>query len=365
VSVTESPLRATVVSDDEARFLSAMLAGTSRTFALTIPRLPPVLRWVVADAYLLCRIADTIEDEPELDPQDKNRFHLRFRAVVSGDQDPKPFVSELLPRLSQRTTPAERELLAELPRVVAFTHKLDTSVRRCLNRTLEIMCEGMPRFQRHVSLEGLEDVAELDRYCYYVAGVVGEMLTELFCLYDARVAERRAKLSSLAVSFGLGLQMTNILKDFWEDRKHGVCWFPRDVFARRGCSLATLEPRAGFEAGVRDLMALAHRHLHRALTFTLTIPREQRGIREFCLWAIGYAVFTLRKLATHPGYRCGEDVKISRRSVRTISRVLALTAGQDGTLRTLFSLTTRSLPLANDESVAFEASPYPTQSPPE
>jgi farnesyl-diphosphate farnesyltransferase len=362
-AATVDCLRGTVVSGDEARFLSDMLAGTSRTFALTIPRLPATLRWVVGDAYLLCRIADTIEDEPELDPQEKKRFHTRFREVVAGRRQAEPLVLELLPRLSQRTTAAERKLVENLPKVVDFTQRLASPVRASIERTLEVMCEGMPLFQRRVSLEGLENVDDLDRYCYYVAGVVGELLTDLFCFYDARVAERRARLAPLAVSFGLGLQITNILKDFWEDRAHGVCWFPRDVFARYRCDLRTLEPRAGFDAGVRDLIALAHRHLHRALAYTLTIPREERGIREFCLWAVGYAVFTLRKLISSPEYRSGESVKIGRRSVRTISRVLSLTASWDGVLRALFASATRSLPLAAEESVSFGPGPLSTQTP--
>ena len=48
-----------------------LLEGVSRTFALTIPQLPAVLAPVVANAYLLCRIQDTIEDEPTLDVASK------------------------------------------------------------------------------------------------------------------------------------------------------------------------------------------------------------------------------------------------------------------------------------------------------
>ena len=49
-------------SDDE--FQSDMLKRVSRTFALTIPQLPSTLCKVVSNAYLLCRIVDTIEDDP-------------------------------------------------------------------------------------------------------------------------------------------------------------------------------------------------------------------------------------------------------------------------------------------------------------
>jgi hypothetical protein len=80
--------------------------------------------------------------------------------------------------------------------------------------------------------------SDLDDYCYYVAGVVGEMLTELFCDYSPAIARHRPALSALSASFAQGLQMTNILKDVWEDRGRGACWLPQDVFARHGIILA-------------------------------------------------------------------------------------------------------------------------------
>jgi PAS domain S-box-containing protein len=68
-------------------------------------------------------------------------------------------------------------------------------------------------------------------YCYFVAGVVGEMCTDLFCLHSPELAAQRTAMMRLAVSFGQGLQMTNILKDIWDDRPANACWLPRSVFA--------------------------------------------------------------------------------------------------------------------------------------
>ncbi len=104
----------------------------------------------------------------------------------------------------------------------------------------------MPRFQFNASLQGLARSSDLDDYCYYVAGVVGEMLTDLFCDYSADIAGRRPALNALAASFAQGLQMTNILKDVWEDRSRGACWLPQEVFTRHGVDLGTVvEPIAG------------------------------------------------------------------------------------------------------------------------
>ena len=54
------------MTDRDLAYQAAMLQCVSRTFALTIPQLPGALRDVVGNAYLLCRIVDTIEDEPTL-----------------------------------------------------------------------------------------------------------------------------------------------------------------------------------------------------------------------------------------------------------------------------------------------------------
>ena len=142
------------------------------------------------------------------------------------------------------------------------------------------MCYGMPRFQSTASLLGLARSTDLDEYCYYVAGCVGDMLTELFCEYSAGAALHRAELQRRAVSFAQGLQMTNILKDVWEDRSRGACWLPQEVFTPHGVDLARLSPEPRdprFDAGMRDLIAVAHAHLRNALDYTLLIPGSGQG----------------------------------------------------------------------------------------
>ena len=56
------------LASDES-YQEQALPGVSRTFALTIPELPGDLRRVVTNAYLLCRIADTIEDDNSTPPE--------------------------------------------------------------------------------------------------------------------------------------------------------------------------------------------------------------------------------------------------------------------------------------------------------
>lgn len=331
---------------DEA-YQARILQGVSRTFALTIPELPPALARVVGNAYLLCRIADTIEDEPVLSPAQKRRFSRQFIEAVAGEGDAREFARELSPLLSDYTLEAERDLVRNTPRVVRLTYSFNDTQRRALARCVRIMSEGMADFQENKSLAGLENLAALDRYCYYVAGVVGEMLTELFCDHVPEMRPHREVLLRLGVSFGQGLQMTNILKDLWDDRRRGACWLPRDVFWRAGFELEDLTPGRydpAFGEGLRELIGIARMHLHNALAYTLMFPSSEPGIRRFCLWALGMAVLTLRKIHHRLDFTTGQEVKISRRSVRMTVLVTSWTVRSDVALKLLFGLFTRSLP---------------------
>jgi farnesyl-diphosphate farnesyltransferase len=283
-----------------------------------------------------------------LTPDEKLEFHDRFVAVVADRESPDAFAQALEPRLSAVTLPAERELVHETPGVVAVTHSFGDRERAAIERCVRIMCEGMPHFQRHASLAGVEDVAELDRYCYYVAGVVGEMLTELFCAYSPAIEAQRPVLAPLATSFGQALQMVNIIKDTWADRERGVCWLPRDVFRRVGLSVETLAGgvhRDAMAAAFAELIALAHGHLLNAFTYTMAIPRNETGIRRFLLWALGLAVLTLRKLYGSVAFLNGQSVKVSRRMVKATVMTTSLAVQQDWVLSRLMQLSSGRLPL--------------------
>ena len=333
----------------DAVYQDQILPHVSRTFALTIPQLPAELRISVTNAYLLCRIADTIEDEPALSPPETEGYMQRFVSVLGGRGDAESLARELETRLSDRTLPSERDLVRNLQRVMNVTSALSESQRTAIHRCVELMCYGMPRFQSTASRSGLPRLTDLDDYCYYVAGVVGDMLTELFCEYSPVIASRRTALQSLSVSFAQGLQMTNILKDVWEDRSHGACWLPQEIFSPHGVDLAQLTstpPDPGFAAGMRELIGVAHAHLRNALEYTLLIPANEAGIRRFCLWAIGLAVLTLQKIHGNPEFTAGVQVKVSRRAVAMTRLLTDLSRRNDWLLRRLFARAARGLPVA-------------------
>lgn len=344
--------RANGASQADLDYQASILPGVSRTFALTIPVLPDGLTDVVTNAYLLCRLADTIEDDVGLDDVQKSLFHSRFVAVVEGVEPAEPFAQALVPLLSDRTLVAERELVRNTAAVIRVTHGFSEAEKAALTRCVRIMCSGMPEFQRSKSLNGLEDLREMGRYCYYVAGVVGEMLTDLFCLYCPELRDRRERMMRLAPSFGQGLQMTNILKDIWDDRQAATCWLPRSVFNGHDFDLANLDEEhlsPVFAEGLNELVGVAHAHLRNALEYTCLIPKRESGMRKFCLWSIGLAILTLRKIHNNPAFTSGAEVKVSRRTVRATIMTTNLTLMSNRALRLIFGRAADGLPLALPE----------------
>jgi farnesyl-diphosphate farnesyltransferase len=204
----------------------------------------------------------------------------------------------------------------------------------------------MPIFQAMDLHGGLATLADMDRYCYYVAGCVGEMLAKLFCHYSPEIAQHKDELLKLSVSFGQGLQMTNILKDIWDDAERGVCWLPQDIFTETGFDLKNLTQEThseSFRIGLEHLIGIAHSHLHNALKYTLLLPSHEVGIRNFCLWALGMAILTLKKIKQNLDFNNSNQVKITRNSVKATILATRLAGRSNAMLSFLFNLTSREL----------------------
>ncbi len=103
-------------------------------------------------------------------------------------------------------------------------------------------------------------------------------------------------------------------------------------------------PARAFSDGMTSLLAVAHAHLRNARTYTLLLPREEAGIRRFCLWALGLAVLTLNNIHRRPLFRDAREVKVSRRTVAAVAIMGRMTARHDRSIEWLFNLATRGLP---------------------
>src|SRR5262249_56285838 len=122
----------------------------------------------------------------------------------------------------------------------------------------QVMTSGMSELMQVQEANGrgrgLADVDQMLTYCYYVAGVVGEMLTELFARHSSAIEARASELIVRAPAFGRALQLTNILRDARQDLEDGRCFLPRREMEKHGLTMETLlEPSRR-----RDAVALFH-----------------------------------------------------------------------------------------------------------
>ena len=100
-----------------------------------------------------------------------------------------------------------------------------------------------------------------------------------------------------------------------------------------------------FALGIAELIGIARGHLENALRYTLKIPKREKGMRKFCLWALAMAVLTLRKIHRHKRYSSGKEVKITRASVKATIITSNLLVSFDSLLKLLFNIMVSDLPV--------------------
>ena len=328
----------------ERTWVAETLPKVSRTFALTIRLLPTTLEHPVAVAYLLCRIADTIEDSATLKAAEKSALLDEFRGGIGGGS-----VAGLARAFAGAATDDER-LARDAERALTAFRRLPAPMQARIRPPVEEMCGGMAAFARDqgdaAALYTLPDLAALDRYCYYVAGTVGHLLTGLFVDHLPRIdRERREGMTALATSFGLGLQLTNIIKDIAADRERGWSFVPAEVCRRHGFApeeLFTTARRAEARRAMDELITKARGHLDDAVTYCTLLPRSAYGVRMFCLLAVNLAIRTLRLAAHDPRLLDPTaKVKITRGQVRATLAMTALTAPSNTMVRTYYGALAR------------------------
>jgi farnesyl-diphosphate farnesyltransferase len=348
-SVWKTALTEGRIADPE-RLAEFLLGKVSRTFALNIQVLPAGLRRQVLLAYLFCRMADTLEDDHELPSEEKIGLLERFRGLFPPGKDWEAGHDALLRALPSHWKGSDkwdRLLVAHGRWIFAQLVEFPDPVVNVISSCVREMCDGMIRFtakQAELGASGaglIGTMEDLDSYCYFVAGTVGNLLCDLFTLQSPLIGKRRAKaLRSLSVSFGLGLQLTNILKDVQEDRERNVSYIPQTLLTEEGLSQADFLAPQGREGAARildRLIAKARRHLEDALEYTCLLPRLEPRLRLFCLWPLFMAAETLSLLArNHKAYGEGTKMKISRDQVRRIMRRTGLACWSNAWIRSMF-----------------------------
>ena len=210
-----------------------LLVKTSRTFALAIPLLPEPTRKTVSLAYLMFRIADTLEDATEWARPERVASLGAFAEALTDLDDARAVE---LRDCWMKTPPCSHagylELLDAMPRVFAQVRALPSTSRAIVVDHARRTAEGMAKIVTKGTERGGIDLASVDElraYCYVVAGIVGELLTQLFVHDAPRLEEVRTELEGAMVAFGEGLQLVNILKDERDDAGDGRSYMPKNI----------------------------------------------------------------------------------------------------------------------------------------
>jgi phytoene synthase len=182
-----------------AREARATTRRVARTFALACRLLPRTCRDDVYLLYLVFRTLDDLVDERR--PEAEARVDA-VAAWAAGTAGPRTREVAVLQALAARRP---------LPRgpFAAF-------------------CAGM-----HADLAGLDlaTEADVDDYCYRVAGTVGEVMAAVLGTRDAERAR------PAAAALGMAMQRTNILRDIDEDAAAARSYLARATVARFGAPL--------------------------------------------------------------------------------------------------------------------------------
>lgn len=319
------------------------LPAVSRTFALGIELLREPLRDEIGVAYLICRILDTIEDTTSL-PAEARAALLESWAGSFEDPHNWPMLAADVERMfaDKSLDGPDHELCRHTTVVLRAFHGFRQGARDAQRQSIIEMANGMAEtVRRELRGEGLrlQDEEDLKRYCYYVAGTVGKLLCNQWALDRKSITPAiKSALDDRAVSFGLGLQVTNILKGVTDDIARGVAYVPHKLFAAAGIDLQTLidnpqDPR-GREV-VAGLAEMTLMWLDEALEYTVTIPATERDIRLFCALPLVFAVRTLARSLKTTDVFSENVLKITRDEVKQIHAEVEAAIADNQALRSI------------------------------
>lgn len=193
---------------DDYTYCEAVIKASSTSFYTAFSQLPKEKAQAVYAIYAFCRRADDT-----VDAQEDVTIKSHNLAVLEKE----------LTAFTQGETP---------------DHAMWRALRDVFNR---YEMDPAPFFdqlegqKRDLSFQEIRDMAALRTYSYYVAGSVGLMLLPILAA-EKGVTEQ---LKESAISLGIAMQLTNILRDVGEDyRDNGRVYLPSDLLLKHEVELA-------------------------------------------------------------------------------------------------------------------------------
>lgn len=238
-----------------------VLKATSRTFFIPITFLEKDMKTTVATAYLCMRAIDEIEDHEDITVEEKARMLTKTAELLSTQPfDNAAYLAEI---------DAYKSILPEVTlRLNDWITLCPDAIRQRVAASTGEMAGGMAKW----ALKGwvCHTKEDLDDYTYYVAGLVGVMLSDIWKTFANIDTDR-----DLAISYGRGLQAVNILRNQDEDAERGVSFVP-DGWTRD------------------ELFAYANNNLEKAEAYNKQITK--RSILMFCKIPLALAHKTLKTM---------------------------------------------------------------------
>ena len=295
-----------------------LLRAASRTFALSIERLPGLLGESLAVAYLLLRVSDFLEDNAEMPPERKVALLKLWSQVLSGEERVEALTAQL-PAPNGSTSP-DQLVAQRAADVLDVMHRLPLEVQEEIRSNVRATTEGMARWQARGPLVLHE--ADMDDYMHEVAGRVGYLVTHLFAWHAAGIRQHQERLMPLARDMGLGLQTVNVLRGLRQDYERGWIYVPLSF-----CEAVNLAPQDLFKPEYRPqamqvvdmIAAKADRHLLAGKDYIKAIPARYHSIRLAVMWPLMFAMRTLA-VCRHNALVLTGEAKVSRAEIGRIVR---------------------------------------------
>ncbi len=305
---------------------SEHLKRVSRSFAFCIERLQPPFRSWVGLSYILCRLVDTVEDSlwgSRVEQQ--NSFQL-FDKFIKGTFD-EAEVKQWAAAFPLSIPESEKKLLEDASIFFSDLRLLPDNVRHVIKRTVLDMGRGMAHFSKDGN-SGIEvkNLVEANQYCFFVAGIIGEMLTELFAASENSYRNGPEKISN-AYRFGLFLQKINLLKDQMRDLPEGRKLVPNREEMRQ------------------SLVADGNG----AINYILEIPETRKDYRIFCAWSLFLGLASLPYI--DQSWKEQKNIKIPRTRTLLILGKVELIIGNNEKLKKMYN----EMMLNNFETLEFSS----------
>ena len=295
-----------------------LLRAASRTFALSIERLPGVVGEAMGLAYLLLRVSDFLEDNDYMPPARKVELLRLWDQVLAGEAAPERLVEQLAER--EPGDDPDARVARHAVGILAQVRALPLAVQNQMLVHVRNSTQGMARWVARGP--DIPQEVDMDDYMHEVAGRVGYLVTDIFAWYSGFIRARLNQLMPLAREFGLALQTVNVIRGLRRDYERGWIYVPESFCAAVNLRRTDLfKPEYQIQAlQVVDLVAdKAERHLKAALAYVQALPPWLHTLRLACIWPLLFAVRTLALSRQNVNVLVGE-VKMTRDEVKAIVR---------------------------------------------